>query len=200
MIMKKRIAILLLLVCILSLPSCSTSDTPNDSGTKLNVEDGSDVAEGIDVEKELFDVVLTIPAEYVGEQTQEDLDKMAEKYGFQSAVLNSDGSATYTMTKKQHQEFLDDYRQQIKDRLAELAGSESYPNFTKIEANDNFTEFMVTVKSADLNMSESFSVMTFYVYGGLYNSFSGETIDNISVTFINEATGEVISTANSKDM
>lgn len=200
MIMKKRIAILLLLVCILSLPSCGTSDTPNDSGTKSNVEEGSDAAEGIDVEKELFDVVLTIPAEYVGEQTQEDLDKMAEKYGFQSAVLNSDGSATYTMTKKQHQEFLDDYRQQIKDRLAELVGSESYPNFTKIETNDNFTEFTVTVKSAELNMSESFSIMTFYVYGGLYNSFSGEIVDNISVTFINEATGEVISTANSKDM
>ena len=83
--------------------------------------------------------------------------------------------------------------------MNEMVGSENYPNFTKIEANENFTEFTVTTKSAELDMNESFSTMAFYMYGGLYGVFSGENVSNISVTFINADTGQVIETANSSD-
>lgn len=48
-------------------------------------------------------------------------------------------------------------------------------------------------------MNESFSTMAFYMYGEMYNVFSGENISNISVTFINADTGQVIETANSAD-
>lgn len=49
-------------------------------------------------------------------------------------------------------------------------------------------------------MAESFSVIAFYMYGGIYNVLNGEEIDNISVTFINADSGEVISVSNSSDM
>ena len=49
-------------------------------------------------------------------------------------------------------------------------------------------------------MAESFSVLGFYMYGGMYNIFNGTAVDNVSVKFINADTGEVISTTNSKDM
>ena len=49
-------------------------------------------------------------------------------------------------------------------------------------------------------MVESFSVIGFYMYGGLYNVFSGEEVDNISVTFINANTGDIINIANSSDL
>ena len=174
--MKKKIVILLLSATLV-LSSCGTN----------GAQQGSEME-------------LTIPAEFVGEQTQEDLNEIAEENGFKSITLNEDGSATYVMTQKQHEEFLTEYRNQINDSLKEMIGSESYPNFTKIEANDNFTEFTITTKSTSLDMNESFSVMAFYMFGGLYGVFSGETVDNVTVTFVNEATGEVISTSNSKDM
>ncbi len=174
--MKKKIVILLL-SAMLVLSSCGSNAPQQDA-----------------------DLQLDIPAEFVGEQTQEDLNKIAEEYGIKSITLNDDGSATYVMTSKQHEEFLNKYKKEINDSLNELIGSESYPNFTKIETNDNFTEFTITTKSTSLDMNESFSIMAFYMYGGLYSVFSGETVDNVSVTFVNEATGEVISTSNSKDM
>ncbi len=146
------------------------------------------------------DVKLNIPADFVEAQTQEELNKLAEEYGFQSITLNEDGSATYVMTQKQHQELVEEYRNQVNSSLDAMIGSETYPNFTKIETNDNFTEFTVTTKSTELDMTESFSVLGFYMYSGIYNVFSGETVDNVTVTFVNEATGEIISTSNSKDM
>ncbi|MCM1101884.1 MAG: hypothetical protein NC079_09440 [Clostridium sp.] len=145
-------------------------------------------------------VELNIPASFIGEQTQEDLDKLADEEGFQSIVLNADGSATYTMTQEQHESLLEEYREQIRSSLDEMIGSESYPNFTKIETNRDFTEFTITTKSEELGWNESFSVLAFYTYGGLYGVFSGAEPDNISVTFVNEASGEVLQTANSSDM
>ena len=145
-------------------------------------------------------VELTVPAEFIEGSTQEDLDKLAKEYGINSIVLNPDGSATYTMTKKQHKEFMKDYRDQLNQTINEMIGSEEYPNFTNIEANDNFTEFTVTTKSTELDIVESFSVMAFYMYGGLYNIFSEEDIDDVSVTFVNADSGQVIETANSSDL
>ena len=49
-------------------------------------------------------------------------------------------------------------------------------------------------------MSESFSVMALYMYGGMYGIFSGEEVDNVHVDFKNADSGEIISSANSEDM
>ena len=104
------------------------------------------------------------------------------------------------MSKKQHQELLSEYRELINSSLNEMIGSEDYPNFTNIETNDNYPEFTITTKNTELDMVESFSVIGFYMYGGLYNVFSGEEVDNISVTFINANTGDIINIANSSDL
>lgn len=213
--MKKK-AVILLLSTMLALSACgnnnnqeSTSGQTSPTSVETNLSDAPEDSSAasdlgslgqVDVDEGLFDVELTIPADYVGSQTQADLDIVAKEQGFKSIVLNADGSATYTMTKKQHREFLEEYRSQIKSTLDEMVDSQDYPNFTKIEVNDNFTEFTITTKSTELDLSESFSVFAFYMYGGMYSVFSGEDVDNVSVTFVNEATGEVISSSNSKDL
>lgn len=153
----------------------------------------------IDVDEGVFDVELTMPADLVGETTQEELDKDAAEYGYK-VTLNDDGSATYTMTKSQHRKILEDMKESFNQELNKMIGSEDYPNFTKIEVNDNFTEFTVTTKSTELDLNESFSTIAFYMYGGMYNVFSGDDVDNVSVTFVNSDSGEVIETANSSDM
>lgn len=216
--MKKK-AVILLLSTMLFLSSCGnnnaqgkTLENTEEQSTQENTTEKDESSSSdssmndldalgqVEVDEGLFDVELTIPAEYVGEQTQDDLDAIAEEHGFKSIVLNADGSATYIMTKKQHSEFLQELRDQMNSTLDEMIGSQEYPNFTKIEANDSFTEFTITTKSTELDLTESFSALAFYIYGGMYGVFSGEDVDNVSVTFINEATGEVISTSNSKDM
>lgn len=181
----------------------ATNDSPESGSGSSNTESGDlsdlDALGDIEVEENLFTVKLTIPAEYIGETTQEELDAGAQEYGYQ-ITLNDDGSATYLMTKAQHKEMLADLAAQINNSLDELVGSDNYPNFTDIKANSNFTEFTVTTKSTELDMVESFSVMSFYIYGGMYNIFTGEEVSNIHVDFVNADSGEIISSADSSDM
>lgn len=145
-------------------------------------------------------VELNIPASYVEEKTQEDLNKLCEEKGYASITLNEDGSATYVMTEAQHEKLIKDFRTEIEKSLAEMVGSENYPNFTSIEANDDYTEFTIKTKSTQLDFAESFSALGFYLYGGMYAVFNGKEVDNISVTFVNADSGDIISTSNSSEM
>ena len=207
--MKRKIVLLILALTLAFSTTACKGDSKEETSEPVKKEENSEKSDEItddlealgdvDVEESIFNVELTIPTEYIEGQTQEDLNKISEEHGFKSITLNPDGSATYTMTKKQHKDLLEEYSAQINTSMNEMVGSENYPNFTNIEANDNFTEFTVTTKSSALDMNESFSTMAFYMYGEMYNAFSGENISNISVTFINADTGQVIETANSAD-
>lgn len=176
-------------------PTASAEAETSDDGMKQLEAIGD-----VDVDKGLFNVTLTIPKDFVGETTQEKLDESVKEKGYKSATLNSDGSVTYVMTKAQHEEMLVGIRESIDKSLSEMIGSSDYPNITNVEHNDNYTSFTITTKNAEPDMSESFSVMALYMYGGMYGIFSGEEVDNVHVDFKNADSGEIISSANSEDM
>ena len=209
--MKKKLLATTVALTILTCTGCSKSavDTsPNAAeAEKTTQETSADTTvtaepspESVDVEKNLFNVTITIPSSYAGEITQDELDKEVSEKGYKSATLNDDGSVTYKMTKSQHEQMMGELKQNINDSLAQMIGTEDYPNFKDIEVNDDYTLFTVTTSSESLNMTEAFSVMTLYMYGGLYNLYNGSTIDNIHVDFVNSDTGEVFSSSDSKDM
>ncbi|MDF2513141.1 MAG: hypothetical protein K0S04_3007 [Herbinix sp.] len=212
----KKLLLMLLLSSTLLLTACGTNTTtsnesngeaqkpttaiePSISGEESEASSSLDDIGDVEVDKGLFNVELTIPATYVEGQTQEDLNKTSEEKGYKSITLNDDGSATYVMTKQQHEDMMKEMTDSINSTLSELIGSDDYPNFTAIEANDNFTEFNITTTSTELDMGESFSVLMFYMYSGMFNIFNGTQVDNIAVTFINADTNEIISVSNSSD-
>ena len=208
--MKKAAIQLLAIVLAFSLAACGTpasssaapaSDSASSASTPASAASASAPASAstpassqgqeIQVEKELFDVTVTLPADLVGETTQEELEAtMSDQV--HSATLNEDGSVTYVMSKSQHKALMESTRESIETSLEELIGSEEYPNFQKIEHNDDFTSFTVTTASTELDLSESFSSMLFYIYGGMYNAFNGTQVDNIHVDFVNADTGDII--------
>jgi hypothetical protein len=174
-----------------------------ESDTESDVDDSLSELEAIgdvDVDKGLFNVTITVPKDFIGDTTQEDIDKSVKEKGYKSGTLNDDGSVTYVMNKEQHNELMKGIKESIDNSLAEMIGSENTPNITDVKANDDYTSFTVTTKSTELGLAESFSVMAFYTYGGMYAIFNGETVDNIHVDFVNADSGEVISSANSSDM
>lgn len=173
-----------------------TSIQGSEDETKGNLEAMGDVG----VEKGLFNVELTIPAQFVGEQTQEELNELSKEMGYKSITLNDDGSAKYILTKQQHKDMMAELNTNINTSLSEMIGSEDYPNYTDITANENFTEFVITTKSTELSMTENFSALGLYMYGGMYNIFNGTPVDNVSVKFINTDTGAEITTMYSKNM
>ena len=217
--MKRKLTLLLISTTLI-LSACgsnaSTEDTPSSETAQeaivvessvegATTESDNSLSEleaigDVKVDEGLFNVEFNIPADFVGETTQEELDAIASESGYKAITLNEDGSATYIMTKKQHKEMMEEMTVSLNESLAEMVGSEDYPNITDIKTNENFTEFAITTKSTELDLNESFSVLAFYMYGGMYNIFAGTPADNVHVEFINADSGEVISSADSSNM
>lgn len=210
--MKRLVCCLLSIALALSLCSCGGSNdsakvTPTPAeATQQQTSEPDENKSGIEpigdvkVDSGLFDVTLTIPAEFVGEDvTQEDLDKQAKENGYQSITLNDDGSATWVITKAQHKELMDDIRASIEESLAKMIGSEEYPSFVSIDTNDDFTQYKVVLNTESVGMMESIATLGFYMFSGMYHVFNGTEAGNINVQYISEATGDVIEEANSSE-
>ncbi len=159
-----------------------------------------DVLGDVDVDAGLFSVTITLPQDFVSYESQEELDEVVKAKGYKSGTLNSDGSVTLVMTKEQHRELMAAVSETIDEGLADMIESEDYPNITAISANDNYTVFTITTRNEEISLGETLSVLTFYLYGGMYAVFSGENVDNIHVDFVNEASGEIIDSADSKNL
>lgn len=212
--MKRIFVSILLSVCLtFSLTACGGNESAKPTDTVETVESAEEVSTDsdeteevleaigeVEADQNLFTVELTVPADFMDGSTQEELDATAKEKGFKSITLHEDGSATYVMTKAQHKEMMDEMSISINDSLSEMIGSEDYPNISEIVANDDFTKFTVTTSSTELSLTESFSVLSFYMYGGMYNIFNGTPVDNVQVDFVNADSGEIISSANSADM
>lgn len=147
----------------------------------------------------LFNVALTIPAEYVEGTTQKELNKQAKEGAFKSATLNKDGSVTYVMSKSQHKEMLNTLKDSIADELNKIPNSTDYPNVTKVEANDDYTKFTVTTTSTELSFEEQFLSVQLYIYGGMYNAFNNLS-PVISVDYVNADSGATIYSGKSSDI
>lgn len=209
--MKKLLAFILCVTMVFSLSACSgnqnekqNNDSPDAGSSNGNdTQAGDETSQGgnIEVNKNLFDVELTIPADFIGEGvTQEMLESgISDNDGIKSVVLNEDGSATYTMTKAAHEEMVNGIKDSIDEALADMINDPDY-SFIEIEHNNDYTKFTVKIDAEELGLADSFSVLAFYMYGGMYAAFSGNTADNIQVDFVNATTGEIIETANSSEM
>ena len=212
--MKK---IIYLLMFVIMLTGCGSANSENSASsekkeTTVKTEseeikeieseniDESEVEETgkIEVDDGLLTVEIEIPKNIAGDMTQEAADALAEEKGFLSVTLNDDGSITYKMTKKRHNELLSEMKNELTD-FSDYIGTEGYENVTDISANDDLTEFVVSTRSKELNTDESFLSMYLFVEGGMYSVFSGNELENIKVIYVNPDTKEIIKEVNSKD-
>jgi hypothetical protein len=166
-----------------------------------NTEDVSELESlsELEVEKEVFNVKIVLPADLVGDSTQEDLEEEAEKYGHK-VTLNADGAATYIMTKRQHSKMMKDIKDEIEKNMSDMVGSDEFPNIVDVSSNSSFTEFKITTRNTQPDIAESFSVIGLYMQSGIYHTFNGTTVENIHVDFINADTKEIISSSDSSNL
>lgn len=154
----------------------------------------------IEVDQNLLTVEITVPADIAGEEiTQEQCDQIREENGYKSVKLNSDGSVTYVMTKLQHEKMMDNLRSTIDQALDEMVASEDYPNVVAIDVNKDYTKFTITTTSTEMTLMDSISILGFYLYGGMYNSYNGTPVDDVETIWINEETGEEIAHTSLKE-
>ena len=192
----KRFLSIILCIGMLSISACSKETTITKASENNTGSNPSEVV----VDEGLLTVTITIPADLVGETTQDELDKSINEKGFKSVTLNSDGSATYVMTKSKHKQILKEFADNFDKGFQDIINSGESPNIISITHNDNFTDFKVEYNGEEVSFEDSFIVITFYYAGGYYGAFSGSRPDNVHVVFVNSKTGKTIQESNSKDL
>ncbi len=197
--MKKTIFFALSIIICLSLAGCGGSS--NDTQQNIEEDSKSEETQSIEVDEGLLNVEITVPPDFLEEgTTQETLDETAKEEGIKSITLNDDGSATYIMSKSKHDEMMAGIRESIDESMAEMINPETYPTFVEVTSNDDYTHFTVKLSTNEVGISESVSVLGFYVLGGLYNAFNGTPVDDVTVSFVNADTGDIIQEAHSSEM
>lgn len=197
--MKKTIFFALSIIICLSLAGCGGSS--NDAQQNTEGDSENEETQSIEVDEGLLNVEITVPPDFLEEgTTQEALDETAKEEGIKSITLNDDGSATYIMSKSKHDEMMAGIRESIDESMAEMIDPETYPTFVEVTSNDDYTHFTVKLSTNEVGISESVSVLGFYVLGGLYNAFNGTPVDDVTVSFVNADTGDIIQEAHSSEM
>lgn len=193
----------------LALAACSSDSEPKtepieETGSAEEMlPDSGDEAEsteeggGVNVEKGLFDVEVTIPPSFFEGEDAEQVAANAEAENVEEATVNDDGSITYKMSKIQHKEMIAELSTSIEEAKNDITDSGDYPSIQSIEASDNYDNFTVNVdREAYENSFDGFATMTLGLIGSFYQLYDGADADNYEVTIeITDAeTGEVFNT------
>lgn len=193
-IMKKILSLIVLLALAFALCACGKTadgeEQPDDpawerfrslgrvvnvNGTELVSVDVSSQIVGTDVTQDILDA-------NVGE-------------GYTSAKLNEDGSVTFRLTKEQLRTMLDSIVQRMEEELKTLVENPDYA-FTEITHNEDLTVFDVHLSTEKVGFMEGFMAPGFYLYGGIYATYSGNEGAVITVNYYGPD-GSLISSVNS---
>ena len=188
--MKKILLILLVLSMFITFAGCSSNDSsdvetsgPLESETVEDSlqEDELSAIGDVEVKNGILTVSITLPASLVKDVTQEDLDNDTSGT-YQSAELNDDGSVTMKLTKTQYKEMLASISQELDACIKEIRESDDY-NIDKVEHNDDFSKFDVTLSTDEVGLYDSIASLAFYMYGGMYQIFKGSKSANVVVNY-----------------
>lgn len=194
----KRITYVFLLLLITLLAACSSNEQSNNASegnesqeAENEVKDG-----GINVDKGLLNVELTLPASLFEGEDIDTVIANAEEKGINKVTKNEDGSLTYKMSKAQHKELMFELEKSITESIEEMKNDENLASIKDISYNKSFSDFTLVVdKNAFENSFDGFAILGLGLSGSMYQLYNGANPDNYNVTITvkDEVTQEVIS-------
>lgn len=141
-------------------------------------------------------VTIVIPTVYESINSQEEADEIRDRNGYESAVLEEDGSLSITMSRSRQEELLSQFRTSVDDAIAEIVNGDG-SSIEKIEYNDSYSVFTVRVSGDEIGTADRQTAEELVMYGTLYHIYSGNDTDHIQVDYVGSGSGEVIESADS---
>jgi len=193
--MKKLIfAALLLLNALLTACNADEEGKANEAQQQEKETD----SEGINVDKGLFNVEVTLPASFFEGGDIDQSIAEAEKEGIE-VTKNEDGSLTYKMSKTKHKEMMSEMKTSLLETIEDLKNGEDFASIKDVEYNKDFSEFTLWVDRNEYeNSFDGFAVFGLGLSGAMYQLFDGADPENYNVRLVvkDEATKEIIGEAN----
>lgn len=194
--MKKLITLGLavLVASSLILSGCSKKE-PNQNITnseEVDLIEEDEESEGIAVDKNILTIDITFPEEIVGDTSNfNEKEYLGQNEGMKSAKVNEDGSLTLTMTKKKHNELLEEMKLNMDDTFKELIEGEDTPYIKNIEHTEYYREVRVMVDKGAYEESFDFTPYVIGVSAGMYQLYAGEEYKS-TIIMEDAETGEEI--------
>ena len=167
---------LLLPVMVILLAGCTAAQSPASTGAataQQSVEaaadgqsssvetaaDGEQAADAADTAKETAAVkkqlrTIVIPTVYESVTSQEEADEIAKKNGYESAVLEEDGSLTIVMEEDVYETMISSFLDSVQKGVKEIIGDGSVSSVKKIEYNEDLSIFTVTIDADEIGIIE----------------------------------------------
>lgn len=134
------------------------------------------------------DVTITVPN--YGFEEDDDTSSVPEA---KEAVVNEDGSTTYTLTKKQQKEWKKAVKSNFDDYIKDILDDDTnYPNVEDITYNDAMTEFEIDLSTTNVAQSEFFIGYIALFTAPVYQQVNGVAEKDVDykVTVRDSSTGE----------
>lgn len=179
----------------LALGGCSAATVQSPAGA-------SSSAPAIEVEEAVTTVDVRIARSLFDQDdalTDEQIVAAAREKGI-AATVDGD-TVVYSMTRAQQAEMLEQMRSSAQDAADDLVADETNA-VTAVEFDDAMTSFTVFVDGARHGTLQSLLALGFYLQGALFQQFNGVGADDIDVvvSFVDDATGEVLDTGSYQEM
>lgn len=174
--MKKSIIISLVFILLLS--GC---------GAKVDEEINIPKDDPIEIDESLLTVAIVIPFAFFYNFTEggEEFDPYSfieeTEEGMSVVVDEVNETITITMPKATHDEFLQEMKTTIDEAIAEILAEEDIQTIKSISYNNDLTVFTLEMNVSEVGFIESFLAILFYMYGGMYQMFSGVLSENMDV-------------------
>ena len=170
----------------------------NEKATEQEKETEENAGESLSVDKGILNVDVTLPASFFADSTEEEIIAGAKENGITEAVVNEDGSVTYTMSKSKHKEMMKEMGDSVLSTIDEIVNSEDYTSIKEISYNKDFTEFDVKVNRQQYEEGfDGFAVIGLVMVSTYYSAFEGKSGEDSQTIFnmVDETTGEIYDTA-----
>ena len=176
----------------------TTSGKTDAPGGESEEKQSSEAQSTVEVKpQEEEKVTLVIPTVYENVSTQEEADDIRNRNGYESATLEDDGSLTIVMSRSQYDELLSSFRESVDRGIAEIISEDYGSSIEKIEYNDDYSVFTVTVSTDEIGIIERQTADELVMYGTLYHIYTAGEADHIQVDYVNRDSGEIIESADS---
>ena len=177
--------------------SADAGDGGAETDSSLDTSDLDSVGD-IEVDRGLFSVEITFPADFLGEDDPvEFTDGIAAEQGIEwgEQTVNPDGSVTVKMSRGEHEQLMDGLRDAFDESLGAMPSN--YESVQSATANRDYDEFDIVVDRAAFESSfDGFVSFEILLTAGIFGIFNGDDPDNarLEIRFADAATGEVFDT------
>lgn len=181
------------LLSILLFVGCSAKDTSETNESEEKEMEQTEES-GIEVDKGLFNVELTLPSSLFDEEELTEIEAQLKEDKKADVTQNEDGSLSVKMSKKEHKEMMSEIKEDFMETITNIIDDKEFASIQNITYNNDFTEINMVVDQEQFeNSFDGFVTLNLGISSLFYQAFQGKDLEKEKVTILLEdsATNEI---------